>query len=143
MRYLKRNTKYSIFAFLVTVLATTVSTFTLAKTETNFSLYDNPQILLNTSLKPEVQNINSNIVSQDEFLKILQTSELLAQKIIEPSFMSFPYPFMSFPRSRESINLRDELNEFKEPKDLLKNSELINLDLREWEEEKELKLIFS
>ncbi|MCK5767740.1 MAG: hypothetical protein KAH35_05135 [Candidatus Atribacteria bacterium] len=142
MQYLKRNTKYSIFAFLVTVLATTISTFTLAKTQINFSLCDNPQILLNTSLKPEVQTININTASQDDFINILQISQSLTQKIIDPSLtsfpfppMSFPHPFMSFPRSRESINSSNELGGFKDLQDLLQLLEITNLDLREWEEE--------
>jgi len=102
MQYLKRNTKYSILAFLVIVLSIIISIFTLAKTEVYFSLYDNPQILLTPSPKPEVQIINTNTSSQDEFLNILQTSKPLAQKIID-------LPFMSFPRTRESIILREEL----------------------------------
>ena len=61
MQYLKRNTKYSIFTFLVIVLPITVSIFTLAKTEVysacacthadRFSLYDN-------SPKEIIKNIN-------------------------------------------------------------------------------------
>ena len=43
MQYLKRNTKYSILAFLVIVLSLTISISTLAKTEVYFSLLDNPQ----------------------------------------------------------------------------------------------------
>jgi len=42
---------------------------------------------------------------------------------------------MSFPRTRESIILRDELGGFKEPQDILQLPELINLEWREWEEE--------
>ncbi len=51
------------------------------------------------------------------------------------SFMSFPPPFMSFPRKRESIILRDELGGFKEPKDLLQLPEITNLEWEEWAEE--------
>jgi phosphatidylserine/phosphatidylglycerophosphate/cardiolipin synthase-like enzyme len=51
MQYLKRNTKYSILAFLVIVLSIIISTSTLAKTEVYFSLYDNPQ-------KEIIKNIN-------------------------------------------------------------------------------------
>ena len=68
MQYLKRNTKYSILAFLVLILCITISISTLAKTEVypacacthadRFSLYDNPQILSTTSLKPEDQTQN-------------------------------------------------------------------------------------
>lgn len=124
MHYLKRNTKYSIFAFLIIVLSVTISISTLSKTEVQFSLYDNHQTLFTTSLKPEVQTININTASQDELIKILKINEPLARKIIA-------FPFMSFPRMRESIILREELGGFKEPKDLLQLSELTNL---EWEE---------
>jgi len=82
MQYLKRNTKYSIFTFLIIVLSITISISTLAKTEVYLSLYDNPQILSTASLKSEVQIIDINTASQDEFIKILQISEPLAQKII-------------------------------------------------------------
>jgi len=82
MQYLKRNTKYSIFAFLVIVLSITISVSTLAKTEVYFFLYDNPQILSTTSLKPEIQTININTTSQDELIKILKIGEPLALKII-------------------------------------------------------------
>ena len=61
MQYFKRNTKYSILAFLVIVLSITVSISTLAKTEVypacaclhadRFSLYDNPP-------KEIIKNIN-------------------------------------------------------------------------------------
>ena len=51
MRYLKRNTKYSILAFLIIVLSVTISISTLAKNEVYFSLYDNPQ-------KEIIKNIN-------------------------------------------------------------------------------------
>ena len=49
-----------------------------------------------------------------------------------PLSLSFPHPFMSFPRRRESIILRDELNEFKDPQDLLQLPELTNLEWEEW-----------
>ena len=51
MSYLKRNTKYSILAFLVIVLSITISISTLAKTEVYFSLSDNPQKVI-------IKNIN-------------------------------------------------------------------------------------
>jgi phosphatidylserine/phosphatidylglycerophosphate/cardiolipin synthase-like enzyme len=51
MHYLKRNTKYSILAFLIIVLSITISISFLAKTEVYFSLYDNPQ-------KEIIKNIN-------------------------------------------------------------------------------------
>ncbi len=51
MHYLKRNTKFSILAFLVLILSVTISISTLAKTEVHFSLSDNPQ-------KEIIKNIN-------------------------------------------------------------------------------------
>jgi|GEM_PF-1710285 len=128
MQYLKRNIKFSILAFLIIVLSVTISISTFAKTEVYFSLYDNPQILFTTSPKPEVQTININIESQDELIKILKISEPIAQKIID-------LPFMSFPRTRESIILIEELGGFKDQKDLARLSEITNLDWKEWEEE--------
>ena len=82
MQYLKRNTKYSILVFLVIVLSVTTSISTLAKTEVYFFLYDNPQILLTSFPKPEVKNININILYRDELVKISQISQLFTQKII-------------------------------------------------------------
>lgn len=131
MQYLKRNTRFSILTFLIIILYITISISTLAKTEVypacaclhadRFSLYDNPQILSNTSLKLEVQIININTASQEEFIKILQISEPLAQKIID-------FPFMSFPRTWESIILREEMGGFKEPLGLTQLPELTNLN---------------
>ncbi len=110
MQYLKRNTKYSILIFLILILSLTISLSPLAKTEVypacaclhadRFPPYDNPKILSTTSPKPEVQTININTASQDEFIKILQISEPLVQKIIA-------FPFMSFPRTRESIIFKE------------------------------------
>ena len=51
MHYLKRNTRFSILAFLVIILSITIYISTLAKTEVYFSLYDNPQ-------KEIIKNIN-------------------------------------------------------------------------------------
>ena len=39
---------------------------------------------------------------------------------------------MSFPRTRESIILREELGGFKELKDLTQLPELTNLEWKEW-----------
>jgi len=47
---------------------------------------------------------------------------------------------MSFPRTRESIILREELGGFKEPQALTQLPEITNL---EWEEWKEHGIIFS
>jgi len=143
MQYLKRNTKYSILAFFIIVLSITISISTLAKTEVypacaclhadRFSLYDNPQIFSITYPKPEVQTTNINTISQDEMMKILKISQPLAWKIIA-------FPFMSFPHTRESIILREELEGLKEPKNLLQLPELTNLDWKEWEKDR---IIFS
>ncbi|MGB2783203.1 MAG: phospholipase D-like domain-containing protein [Atribacterota bacterium] len=51
MHYLKRNTKYSILAFLILILSVTISISTLAKTEVYFSLSANTQ-------KEIIKNIN-------------------------------------------------------------------------------------
>ena len=128
MQYLKRNSKYSIFVFLVIVLSITVSISTLAKTEVYFSFYDNPQISSTTSPKPKVQSINFNTATQDEFIKILHISEPLAQKIID-------FPFMSFPRTRESITLRDELGWFKDLQTLPQLPEITSFEWQEWKEQ--------
>jgi len=69
---------------------------------------------LPTSPKPEVQTININSASQEELTNILQISEPLAQKIIA---------------------LREELEGFKEPKDLTQLPEITNLDWKEWMEQ--------
>ncbi|MDP8227644.1 MAG: hypothetical protein P9L89_08415 [Candidatus Celaenobacter polaris] len=58
----------------------------------------------------------------------MQISEPLAWKIIA-------FPFMSFPRTRESIILSDKLEGIKEPEDLLQFTEITNLEWEEWEEE--------
>ena len=115
MHYLKRNTKFSILAFLIIVLSITISISTLAKTEVYSSLCDNPQILYTISPKLEVQIINITTASQGELMKILNTRESLARKINA---------------------LRDSLSgEFKEPKGLLQLPELTNLGWQEWEKE--------
>jgi len=68
-----------------------------------------------TSPKPEVQTININTASQDELIKILKISELLAQKI---------------------INLREsQCGGFKEPQDLTQLPEITNLEWKEWKEQ--------
>ena len=97
MQYLKRNTKYSILAFLIIVLSITISISTLAKAEIYFYLYDNPQIFSITYPKPEVQTIYINSASQDELIKVLKISEPIVRKI---------------------INLREKLGGFKDPKEL-------------------------
>ena len=66
-----------------------------------------------TSPKPDVQTININIASQDEFIKIFQISELLAQKIID---------------------LREELGGIKDLQTLTQLPEITNLEWEEWKE---------
>ena len=68
---------------------------------------------LNPDAKPEPQTININTASQEELIKVLKINETLAQKIIDPYFMSFP-------RTRESIILRDELKDSKNQKTFFK-----------------------
>jgi len=75
----------------------------------------NFQLLPVNFSESENKTININAASKDEFIKVLQISELLARKI---------------------ITLRDSLSGgFKEPKDLLQLPELTNLDWKEWEEQ--------
>ena len=82
------------------------------------ALYKNAKkdlpITLQSNSNPEPRTININNASQAKLIKVLKISEPLAQKIID---------------------LRNELDGFKEIKDLLKITELTNLDLREWGEE--------
>jgi len=82
------------------------------------TLYKNAKkdlpVTLQSSSNTEPQSININTASQAKLVKVLKISEPLTQKIID---------------------LRNELNCFKNPKDLLKIPELTNIDLREWEEE--------
>ncbi len=66
------------------------------------------------SAKTEDKVININTVSQDELIGILQITEPLAWKIIA---------------------LIDELEGFKEPKDLLQFTEITDLEWEEWKEE--------
>ena len=82
------------------------------------ALYKNAKkdlpVTLQSNSKPEPQIININTASKAELIKVLNISEPLAQKIIE---------------------LKNEMDCFKEPEDLLKILELSTIDLREWEEE--------
>jgi|SRR5665648_1021048 len=58
MQYLKRNTKYSILAFLILLLSMTISISTLAKTEVYFSLSDNPQKVIIKNINQAQASIN-------------------------------------------------------------------------------------
>src|SRR5665648_979577 len=58
MQYLKRNTKYSILAFLILLLSITISISNLAKTEVYFSLSDNPQKVIIKNINQAQASIN-------------------------------------------------------------------------------------
>lgn len=79
-------------------------------------------------VKTENRIININSASLEELASILQITESLAQKIIA-------IPLMSFPRTRVSIILRDELGGFKDPQDLTQLPEINNLEWEEWKEQ--------
>ena len=96
MHYLKRNTKYSILAFLVIVFSITISISTLAKTEVQFSLYDNPQ-------KEIIKNINQN------------------QAFINIAMYVFPPPAQKMITLSDLLS-----GGFKEPQNLLQPPELTN-----------------
>ena len=102
MQYLKRNTKYSIFTFLIIVLSVTISISTLAKIEVYFSLYDNPQ-------KAIIRNINQ------------------VQTFINIEIYIFPSPTQKIITLRDSLS-----GGFKEPEDLSQLPELLNLNWKEW-----------
>jgi hypothetical protein len=85
--------------------------------------------ILPTSAQTVPKTININTASQYELTSILQISEPLAWKIIA-------FPFTSFPRTRESIILNEELEGFKDPRDLLQFREITNLEWQEWKEER-------
>jgi phosphatidylserine/phosphatidylglycerophosphate/cardiolipin synthase-like enzyme len=69
MHYLKKDTKFSILAFLVLILSITISLSTLAKTEVYFSLSDNPQ-------KAIIKNINQAQASINIAMYILTDKEI-------------------------------------------------------------------
>lgn len=81
-----------------------------------------------TSAKSENKVINISSAFLEELTSILQISEPLAGKIIA-------IPFMSFPRTRESIILKEELGGFKEPQALTQLPEITNLEWEEWKEQ--------
>jgi len=109
----KRQIKLTIILLLTIIIIYQFFFISLAKTEVYFSFFYNS---ISTALqKPKDKIININSASLEELASILQISEPLARKI---------------------ITLRDSLSGgFKEPKDLLRLSELTNLEWREWEEE--------
>jgi len=105
MLYLKRNTKFSILAFLIIVLSITISISTLVKTKAYLCLYNNPH-------KEIIKNIN------------------LVQASINIAMYAFPSPARKIITLRDSLS-----GGFKEPKVLLQLPELTNIDWKEWEEE--------
>jgi hypothetical protein len=121
----KRQIKLTTILLLTIILISQFFLISLAKTEVYFSFFYNS---ISPALqKPEVQTININTASQDELTNILQISKPLAQKIIT-------LPFMSFPRRRESIILREELGGFKDPQALTQLFEITNLEWEEWKD---------
>jgi len=94
MQYLKRNTKYSILAFLVIVLSVTISISTLAKTEVYFSLYDNP-FLLTGSYNWTFSANNRN----DENLLIIDDPEII--EIFQNQFEKLWLDKFSLERTRQ------------------------------------------
>jgi len=104
MQYLKRNTKFSILAFLIIVLSITISISTLAKTEVYFSLSDNPQ-------KAIIKNINQ------------------AEAFINIAMYVFPPPTRKVITLRDSLS-----GGFKELDDFIQLPELTNLEWKEWTE---------
>ena len=81
-----------------------------------------------TPTKPDDETININSAFPEKLSSILPKYKPFTQKIIDLSFMSFP-------RTRESIILREELDGFKEPQEILQLPELTNLEWQEWKEE--------
>jgi len=106
MQYFRRNTKYSILAFLIIVLSINISISTLAKTEVYFSLYDNPQ-------KEIIKNINQ------------------AQAFINITMYVFLSPAQKIITLKDSLS-----EGIKEPQDLLQLPEITYLEWQEWEEER-------
>jgi len=98
MHYLKRNTRFSIFAFLIIVLSITISISTLAKTEVQFSLYDNPQ-------KFGIININS--VPIEKLASIIQISNPLTQKdnYFKRRIKRIQRPASPYPTTRNKYSL--------------------------------------
>jgi phosphatidylserine/phosphatidylglycerophosphate/cardiolipin synthase-like enzyme len=98
MHYLKRNTRFSILAFLIIVLSITISISTLAKTEVYFSLYDNPQ-------KTIIKNINQ----AEAFINIAMyvfTDKEIAVPLIDAHILltgSYNWTFSANNRNDENL----------------------------------------
>ncbi len=103
MRYLKRNTKYSILAFLIIVLSVTISISTLAKTEVYFSLLDNPQkeIIKNINQAESFINIAMYIFTDREIaIPLVKTQPLLTG--------SYNWTFSANYRNDENLMVIDD-----------------------------------
>jgi len=103
MRYLKRNTKLSILAFLIIVLSITISISTLAKTEVYFSLYDNPQkeIIKNINQAEAFINIAMYIFTDREItLPLIKAQPLLTG--------SYNWTFSANHRNDENLMVIDD-----------------------------------
>jgi len=123
MQYLKRKTKLSIIAFIIIIFILTFCLSSLAKTEVYFSLYDNPQ-------KAIIENINQ----AEAFINIAMyvfTDKEIATSLINAQDKGVK---ISKPLAQKIIVLREELVEFKNPKDLLQLLELTTLEWQEWKE---------
>ena len=103
MQYLKRNTKYSILAFLVIVLSITISISSLAKTEVYFSLSDNPQkaIIKNINQAEAIINIAMYIFTDREIaLPLIKALPLLTG--------SYNWTFSANNRNDENLMVIDD-----------------------------------
>ena len=116
MQYLKRNTKYSILAFLIIVLSITISISTLAKTEVYFSLSDNPQkaIIININQAQAFINIAMYIFTgsynwtfsannrNDENLMVIDDPEII--EVFQNQFVNLWTHKYSPERTRQLFN---------------------------------------
>src|SRR5665648_29694 len=94
MQYLKRNTKYSILAFLILLLSMTISISTLAKTEVYFSLSDNPQKVI-------IKNINQAQASINIAMYIFTDNRILLSG-------SYNWTFSANNRNDENLMVIDD-----------------------------------
>jgi len=103
MHYLKRNTKFSILAFLIIVLSITISIFALAKNEVYFSLYDNPQkeIIININQAEAFINIAMYIFTDREIaIPLVKAQPLLTG--------SYNWTFSANNRNDENLMVIDD-----------------------------------
>jgi len=119
----KRQIKLTIILLLTLILISQFFLISLAKTEVYFSLYDNPQ-------KAIIKNINQ----AEAFINIAMyvfTDKEIATSLINAQDKGVK---ISKPLAQKIIVLREELVEFKNPKDLLQLLELTTLEWQEWKE---------